>query len=120
MYKAILDEHNMLLSVFQGDSSENNWVSIDDYDSFQDKLNSLEEDQDLYFIENQWIVKDSPEIVYEKYKALQYLESTDWIVTKIAEANIEGLDITDLKAKYTNELYNRKVMRESINKAEAQ
>lgn len=51
-------------------------------------------------------------------EAKQYLAETDWIVTKIAEAEIEGLDTTGLKAKYVNELSERKAKRNQINSAE--
>ena len=52
-------------------------------------------------------------------EAKAYLSSTDWIVTKIAEADIEGLDTTALKAKYIDELSHRKLMRDVINGLEA-
>jgi len=52
-------------------------------------------------------------------EAKQYLAESDWIVTKIAEAQIEGLDITALKAKYIDELSHRKLMRDVINGLEA-
>ena len=53
-------------------------------------------------------------------EAKQYLAESDWIVTKIAEAQIEGLDTTALKAKYIDELSHRKLMRDVINGLEAQ
>jgi hypothetical protein len=53
-------------------------------------------------------------------EAKQYLSESDWIVTKIAEADIEGLDTTALKAKYIDELSHRKLMREVINSAESE
>jgi len=52
-------------------------------------------------------------------EAKQYLAESDWIVTKIAEADIEGLDTTALKAKYIDELSHRKLMRDVINGLEA-
>jgi hypothetical protein len=53
-------------------------------------------------------------------EAKTYLSETDWIVTKIAEADIEGRDTTDLKAKYVDKLSHRKLMREVINNAESE
>lgn len=53
-------------------------------------------------------------------EAKQYLSESDWIVTKIAEADIEGLDTTALKAKYIDELSHRKLMRDVINGLEGQ
>jgi hypothetical protein len=43
-----------------------------------------------------------------------YLDSTDWIVTKIAELQLEGENVDALKTKYATELAERKVMRELI------
>jgi hypothetical protein len=53
-------------------------------------------------------------------EAKQYLAESDWIVTKIAEADIEGLDTAALKAKYIDELSHRKLMRDVINGLEGQ
>ena len=53
-------------------------------------------------------------------EAKKYLAESDWIVTKIAEADIEGRDTTDLKAKYIDKLSHRKLMREVINNAESE
>jgi hypothetical protein len=49
-----------------------------------------------------------------KDKAQAYLNSTDWIVTKIAEIQLAGGDVEALKAKYATELTERKLMRELI------
>jgi hypothetical protein len=64
----------------------------------------------------------TPEQLKEKdiAEAKQYLAESDWIVTKIAEADIEGRDTTDLKAKYIDKLSHRKLMREVINSAESE
>lgn len=53
-------------------------------------------------------------------QAKQYLSESDWIVTKIAEADIEGRDTTDLKSQYIDKLSHRKLMREVINSAESE
>ncbi len=62
-----------------------------------------------------------PKYVFVDYEAQEkaseaksYLASTDWIVTKIAELQLEGGDVEALKVKYTNELAERKVMREVV------
>ena len=47
-------------------------------------------------------------------EAKSYLASTDWIVTKIAEIQLEGGDVEPLKTKYEVELAERKVMREVV------
>ena len=49
-----------------------------------------------------------------KDKAQVYLDSTDWIVTKIAEIQLAGGDVEALKVKYATELTERKLMRELI------
>ena len=49
-----------------------------------------------------------------KDKAQAHLNSTDWIVTKIAEIQLEGGDVEALKVKYATELTERKLMRELI------
>jgi len=47
-------------------------------------------------------------------EAKAYLASTDWIVTKIAELQLEGVDVEPLKGKYATELAERKLMREVV------
>jgi hypothetical protein len=47
-------------------------------------------------------------------EAKSYLESTDWIVTKITEIQLAGGDVEALKVKYATELAERKLMREVI------
>ena len=49
-----------------------------------------------------------------KAEAQQYLNETDWIVTKIAEIQLEGGDVEALKVKYATKLAERKLMRELI------
>lgn len=48
----------------------------------------------------------------------QYLEDTDYIVLKIAEAQSEGGDITALRTEYVEQLAKRKEARNEINKLE--
>ena len=73
-----------------------------------------------------WLESNTPEPMFTdeeiaeqkaeqaKAEAQQYLNSTDWIVTKIAEIQLEGGDVEALKVKYTTELAERKLMRELI------
>lgn len=44
-----------------------------------------------------------------------YLSKTDWVVNKIAEAQILGQDITALKEKYSELLNSRSIARDYIN-----
>jgi len=62
-----------------------------------------------------------PQYVFVDYEAQEkasvakaYLESTDWIVTKIAELQLEGVDVEPLKVKYADALAERKLMREVV------
>ena len=48
----------------------------------------------------------------------QELLATDYIVTKIAEAQALGEDITELLTKYSEIIANRKLIREKINELE--
>lgn len=48
----------------------------------------------------------------------KYLEDTDYIVLKIAEAQSEGCDITALRTEYAEQLAKRKEARNEINKLE--
>jgi hypothetical protein len=48
-------------------------------------------------------------------QAEQYLSDTDWIVVKVSELVIDGIDTTDIKQQYATELDKRKVSRDTIN-----
>ena len=54
----------------------------------------------------------------EEYK--QELADTDYIVTKIAEAQALGEDTTELLNQYSDTIANRKLIREKINELEEQ
>lgn len=47
-------------------------------------------------------------------EARAYLDSTDWIITKINQAQLEGSDITPLMEKYATELAERNLARARI------
>lgn len=48
----------------------------------------------------------------------KYLENTDYIVLKIAEAQSEGSDIAALRTEYAEQLAKRKEARDKINELE--
>ncbi len=51
----------------------------------------------------------------EKYSLLKYLADTDYIITKLNEAQIEGTDdFISLKAKYADILTKRRLTRERL------
>ena len=54
----------------------------------------------------------------EEYK--QELLATDYVITKIAEAQALGEDITELLNKYSETIANRKLIRTKINELEEQ
>ncbi len=51
--------------------------------------------------------------------ALSYLNKTGWIIEKIVEARINGLDDSELIEKYADELSKREESRQLINQLEA-
>ena len=51
---------------------------------------------------------------YEKEKAQKYLNETDWIIAKIGEEQLTGVDVSDLIAKYSEQLLKRKECRELL------
>jgi hypothetical protein len=68
-----------------------------------------------------WTIVTLPEDVANQRKvgeAKRYLEETDWIVTKIAETQALGADITELLTKYSVELAQREASRALINTLE--
>lgn len=50
----------------------------------------------------------------ESKEAIEYLESTDWVVTKISEATVIGGDVDELLTKYQDILDARDVARTKI------
>lgn len=53
-------------------------------------------------------------------EAKTYLADTDWIIVKISEMQLEGVDINILKEKYKEELINRTYYRNLINQLEGE
>ena len=64
--------------------------------------------------ELEYLESDEYKKIIKSEEAKFYLSSTDWIVTKIAELQLEGVDIEPLKVKYAAELAERKLMREVV------
>ncbi|RNF52994.1 hypothetical protein EBI00_02520 [Marinomonas hwangdonensis] len=52
-------------------------------------------------------------------EAKSYLSKTDWIIAKIAEANVTGGDVTPLTQQYADELVKREEARTTINELES-
>ena len=60
------------------------------------------------------VVELKRDIIGKLYKARTYLEATDYIVIKLAEALANGDDLTELKTIYAEQLAKRKEYRASI------
>ena len=70
-----------------------------------------------YYVDEE-LEKAKQEILYQIDFCKQELSSTDYIVTKIAEAQALGEDITELLNKYSETIANRKLIRTKINELE--
>ena len=70
-----------------------------------------------YYIDEE-LEKAKQEILYQIELYKQELSNTDYIVTKIAEAQALGEDITELLNQYSETIANRKLIRTKINELE--
>lgn len=84
-------------------------------DDFKEYEIGKEPDELLQAIE---LEKQEQEVKLKVQEAKTYLASTDWIVTKINEAQIKGEVITELLTKYNTELVKREECRIIINTIE--
>ena len=75
--------------------------------------------KEQYYVDEE-LEKAKQEILYQIELYKQELSSTDYIVTKIAEAQAIGEDTTELLNKYSETIANRKLMRIKINELEEQ
>ena len=72
-----------------------------------------------YYVDEE-LEKAKQEILYQIELYKQELSNTDYIVTKIAEAQALREDITELLNKYSETIANRKLIRTKINELEEQ
>ena len=70
-----------------------------------------------YYVDEE-LEKVKQEILYQIELCKQELSNTDYIVTKIAEAQALGEDTTELLNKYSETIANRKLIRQKINELE--
>ena len=70
-----------------------------------------------YYVDEE-LEKAKQEILYQIELCKQELLATDYIITKIAEAQAIGEDTTELLNKYSETIANRKLIREKINELE--
>ena len=73
--------------------------------------------KEQYYVDEEF-EKARQEILYKIDFCKQELSSTDYIVTKIAEAQALGEDTSQLITKYSETIANRKLIREKINELE--
>lgn len=86
-------------------------VKINDLGSIEEKLtkNPVEKTaEEIQAEQNQQSIIDAKTV----------LQNSDWIITKISEAQIKGEDITILKDKYSQEIADRETARNTINNLE--
>ena len=70
-----------------------------------------------YYVDEE-LEKAKQEILYQIELCKQELFATDYIITKIAEAQAIGEDTTELLNQYSETIANRKLIREKINELE--
>ena len=70
-----------------------------------------------YYVDEE-LEKAKQEILYQIELYKQELSNTDYIVTKIAEAQVLGEDTTELLNQYSETIANRKLIRIKINELE--
>jgi len=105
----------------------NSWIKTEDNRGVWYRIRQEVKINDFGPIE-EGLTKDPVEKTSEEIKVEQnqqsiidakiVLQNTDWIITKISEAQIKGEDITTLKDKYSQELEDRASARNTINELE--
>lgn len=70
-----------------------------------------------YYVDEE-LEKEKQEILYQIELYKQELLATDYVITKIAEAQALGEDTTELLNQYSETIANRKLIREKINELE--
>ena len=117
------DEENFITVFSENDTMLTESYMEDDFE-FSFGCTKVKEENGVYYLYNvdtpkeQYISKDNSykdELILSiddyKYK----LSETDYIVVKIAEAQVLGEDADSLLAEYSEEIKNRKIYRQRIN-----
>lgn len=124
------DNENYVTQYSSNDTDLNEALMEDDFEIKFGYTRVKEEDGKL-ILYNDTSVKEQYYVDEEKLKVeqeilsqiegyKQELESTDYIVTKISEAQALGEDTTELLNRYSDILSNRKLIRAQINELEEQ
>lgn len=117
------DEENFITAFSENDTMLTEAYMEDDFE-FSFGYTKVKEENGLYYLYNVdtpkelYISKDNSYeeeliISIDEYKCK--LNETDYIVVKIAEAQVLGEDIDSLLAEYSEEIKNRKIYRQRIN-----
>ena len=117
------DEENFITAFSENDTMLTESYMEDGFE-FSFGYTKVKEESGIYYLYNtdipkeQYISKDNSykdELILSiddyKYK----LSETDYIVVKIAEAQVLGEDVDSLLAEYSEEIKNRKIYRQRIN-----
>lgn len=117
------DEENFITAFSENDTMLTESYMEDGFE-FSFGYTKVKEESDTYYLYNvdtpkeQYLQKDNSykdELILSiddyKYK----LSETDYIVVKIAEAQVLGEDVDSLLAEYSEEIKNRKIYRQRIN-----
>ena len=102
-----------LIGAIRSNITKGNISELDVVDMVE-KLKPTSYDEKGNVINKFELINDEYVIAFEKYEAIEYLKSTDWIIVKISEKQIEGVDISDLLNKYKEQLDKRKELRELL------
>jgi len=102
-----------LIGAIRSNITKGNISELDVVDMVE-KLKPTSYDEEGNVINKFELINDEYVIAFEKYEAIEYLKSTDWIIVKISEKQIEGVDISDLLNKYKEQLDKRKELRELL------
>ena len=96
----------------QEKTRENEDGTIETYYEYEVEKIKLQEYNQRQFEQNNIIA--NTKLTQAQEKALAYLNSTDWVVAKIGELQIQGKDTSELIKKYAGVLAKREECREAL------
>lgn len=117
------DEENFITEFSENDTMLTESYMEDDFE-FSFGYTKVKEDNGTYYLYNvdtpkeQYLPKDNSyeeELICSIGEYKCKLNETDYIIVKIAEAQVLGEDVDSLLAEYSEEIKNRKIYRQRIN-----
>ena len=117
------DEENFITAFSENDTILTEAYMEDDFE-FSFGYTKVKEENGTYYLYNvntpkeQYLPKDTSyeeELIVSIDEYKYKLSETDYIVVKIAEAQVLGEDVAPLLAEYSEEIQNRKIYRQRIN-----